>query len=296
MSFARELWQRVETINAVVYFDDAPTDAAKGLGADGFWMSYFGLRAAPMGPVAPAVVEATFFNFSAAFVRRWVPSVWGAIDPSAWLDARPVAVGVALRRHDPRALEQALTALPELVDACDRAPAAGRPLFAANRDIDAGADPVAQLWQACTSLREHRGDGHVAALTAAGLDGLESHVLIALEHAAPTDMMQRSRGWTEADWDAAVERLAARGLVTADRRLSQAGVAFRAEIESTTDRLASAPFDALDDAARRRLLDELTPLAAVIARSGVLRYPNPMSLPAFDAAAAVTRSRASPST
>jgi hypothetical protein len=78
--------------------------------------------------------------------------------------------------------------------------------------------------------------------------------------------------------------------------LSQAGVAFRAEIESTTDRLASAPFDALDDAARRRLLDELTPLAAVIARSGVLRYPNPMSLPAFDAAAAVTRSRASPST
>ena len=36
--------------------------------------------------------------------------------------------------------------------------------------------PLLVLWQAATILREHRGDGHVAALVVAGLDGCEAHV------------------------------------------------------------------------------------------------------------------------
>src|SRR5687767_9063807 len=123
MAFSRELWQRIETINAVVYFDDAPTDVVKGLGVDGFWVSYFGLRAAAMGAVAPPVVEATFFNFSPSFVRRWVPAVWSSVEPSAWLDARREAVGIALRRHDEIALDAALGTLPALRAASDGASA-----------------------------------------------------------------------------------------------------------------------------------------------------------------------------
>jgi hypothetical protein len=35
---------------------------------------------------------------------------------------------------------------------------------------------VTVLWQAATVLREHRGDGHVAALVVEGLDGCQAHV------------------------------------------------------------------------------------------------------------------------
>jgi hypothetical protein len=282
MTFARELWRRVETINAVVYFDDAPTDAAKALGADGFWMSYFGLRAAPLCAVAPSVVDATFFNFNPQFVRRWVPDVWARVTPSAWIDARRESVAVALRRHDADAIDAAVAALPALRRAIDAGSVAGRPLFAANREVDPGDDSVAQLWQACTTVREHRGDGHVAALTASGLDGLEANVLISLEQGTPAEMLQRSRGWTDEDWAAAVDRLTGRGLVTPEGGLTRAGIELRRTVEATTDLLAAAPFAGLDGAACQQLLDQLTPLATVITRAGVLRYPNPMGLPAFE--------------
>ena len=35
------------------------------------------------------------------------------------------------------------------------------------------AEPLARLWHAATVLREHRGDGHIAALVAADIDGLQ---------------------------------------------------------------------------------------------------------------------------
>lgn len=40
----------------------------------------------------------------------------------------------------------------------------GRPLAAANSALPVEPDPYRRLWQAATTLREHRGDGHVIAL------------------------------------------------------------------------------------------------------------------------------------
>ena len=40
---------------------------------------------------------------------------------------------------------------------------------------------MARLWHALTLLREHRGDGHIAALVAEGVGGLESHMLLAID-------------------------------------------------------------------------------------------------------------------
>ena len=131
---------------------------------------------------------------------------------------------------------------------------------------------------ACTSLRGAHGDGHVAALTAAGLDGLEAHVLISRDGGTGPEDLQKTRGWTAADWDAAVDRGAARGLVDGGG-LTDAGRAVRAEVEAVTDRLAEAPFAAVAAAHRAALLAALDPVAVAVSRSGIIRYPNPIGLP-----------------
>ena len=59
-------------------------------------------------------------------------------------------------------------------------------------------------------LREHRGDGHFAAVTTADIDGCEVLVLRCGLDMRREDL-QPIRGWTDEQWDAARARLAARG-------------------------------------------------------------------------------------
>ena len=76
---------------------------------------------------------------------------------------------------------------------------------------------LALLWQAATLLREHRGDGHLAALTAAGLTGIEALITHTATGAGfVPEFAMVSRGWTRDDWDAGVAGLAQRGLLAAD--------------------------------------------------------------------------------
>ena len=281
MNFARELWLRIETLHAVTYFGEETDAAGRDSGLSGFWMGYFGFRAAPMGRVGAAVVEATFFNFSPAFVQRRVPEVWQHAAPDVLVDARAAAAAATLVRLVPAIADTAARASDDLERAIDRCSPAGRALFAANRRLPLPADPVAALWQRCTSLREHRGDGHVAALTAAGLDGIEAHVLIALEQGNSPGDLQRTRGWTADDWAAAVERCRSRQLLDAAGTLTEAGVALRRQVEAVTDRLALAPWDGIGERDRERLLATLDPAASAVARSGLIRYPNPIGLPSI---------------
>ena len=60
------------------------------------------------------------------------------------------------------------------------APTEGRAQCAGLRALDVPEEPVARLWHAATLLREHRGDGHNAALVAHGIGGTEAHVLMSL--------------------------------------------------------------------------------------------------------------------
>jgi Helix-turn-helix family len=53
---------------------------------------------------------------------------------------------------------------------------AGRVLSAANAELPVSGEPLTRLWQATTLLREHRGDGHFAALAVVGIDGCEAVV------------------------------------------------------------------------------------------------------------------------
>jgi hypothetical protein len=279
VTFARDLWLRVETIHAVTYFGEETTAAAERLGLAGFWMGYFGFRAAPLGAVGAGAVEATFCNFAPSFVQRWVPDVWDRATPEVLLEARVDAAVATLERLCPNVASVAAVVNPVLEAAVERGARAGRPLFAANRMVPMPEDPSRRLWCLCTCLREHRGDGHVAALTAEGLDGLEANVLIVIEQGNSPADLQRTRGWTEQDWAEAADRLRLRRLVAADETLTDTGRALRTAVEARTDVLAGQPFLALSGAESDHLIASLDPLARAISRSGVIRYPNPMGLP-----------------
>lgn len=283
-ALARALWHGLETVNAVAYFSPESREAPARLGLKGFWMGYFACRAAPMGPVAAGVVEATFFNFHPDRVRRAIPDAWTIASPAEILEARSAAAAGALRRllPDGDADRFAADTLPLLRTVIDDAIAAGHPLFAANRDVVPPTDPVAALWQAATTLREHRGDVHVNLLAGAGLDGCEVHVLFAAtEHVAP-ELFLQSRGWSADDWRAAVERLAARNLVDVDGTATPAGRDRRNAIEQRTDELALAPYTALGDEHIDALLRLLRPPAEQIVAAGEIQFPNPMGLPPPD--------------
>ncbi len=279
---ARSLWLRVETLHAVTYFGEETQQAATDVGLTRFWIGYFAMRAAPLGPVGAGPVEATFANFAPTFVRRWVPACWDATSPAEALTARAAGAAATLRRAVPGIEAVAATVAGPLDAAIAAADPIARPLFAANRELPLPDDPVAALWQRCTTLREHRGDGHVAALAAAGISGLEAHVLIAADQGRDPDDLQRTRGWTAEDWGEAAAALAERGMLGADGRLTDAGRRVRTEVEDTTDALAGAALAGWTATEATAVLDALGPAAAAVSGAGILRYPNPIGLPPID--------------
>lgn len=272
---ARRLHHRLEAVHAVTYFAEESRAAADDLGMKGFWMGYFAFRAAPLGPVGPAVVEAVFANFSPARVRRALPDAWAQATPGACLESRRASAAAALRR----VAGAEVASVPEevldgLAASVEQAIPLGRPLFAANRDLGLADDPVERLWQLSTCLREQRGDGHVAAQAAADLDAVEMHLLYAAGSGFPGEILQQTRGWTDDEWAAGVERLVGRGLLADATTPTDAGRGLHQRIEDTTDELAGRALgDAVD------LADALTPLARAVSGSGVLPFPNPMGLP-----------------
>jgi hypothetical protein len=280
-TLARTLWHRLETVNAVTYFAPECREAPAGLGLAGFWMGYFACRAAPLGPVGPGVVEATFYNFHPRRVRRAIPDAWARATPAAVLEVRAAAAATALRRLLPGdgADELAADVIPSLATVAEAADPAGRPLFAANRDVKRPADPVADLWHLATTLREHRGDAHVALLVAAGLDGCEVHVLVSATEGTDPELFRVSRGWSAEDWEAACERLVARGLVAGDGTATPDGRSLRDDIERRTDELAAAPYARLPADDLGRTITLLAPAAMRIAATGEISSPNPIWLP-----------------
>lgn len=275
---ARDLWLALEPIHAVVYFDQGCRTSMSDLGLRGFWSGYFAARAAPLGPVGPDLVAATFFNFAPAMVARALPDAWAVAAPDRVWAVRRAGAAAALRRIDRGVDGRAAELVPLLTRAVDRAEGAGRPLFASTRATGWPDDPVEALWHACTCLREHRGDGHVAALTASGLDGREALVLFAASERLPESLFLATRGWSADGWASAATGLASRGLLDAEG-VTVDGARLRRSVEAMTDQQAERPLASLTDGERRDVVDVLRPLGAAIHAAGVIAYPNPMGLP-----------------
>ncbi|MFG1995461.1 hypothetical protein ACGFJ7_36350 [Actinoplanes sp. NPDC048988] len=271
----RRAWRVTEPLHSMIYFvPEAPARYAElGVGpTDG----YFASRGAGFGRVGPDVITATFYNFNPTLVARALPAVWEKTDPAAMARARLEAAGAALTRG----LGAATLASPEVAEAATltrraaEAAAAwpqGRPLFAAHLGLPWPDEPHLVLWHAQTLLREFRGDGHVAALLAAGIGGLEALVL----HVASGDMDERflrlSRGWGRDHWAGAAEALKIRGLIAEDSGvLTDAGRELRAEVEAVTDRLAQPAYDAIGTDACVRLAELTRPLSRTLVKAGML--------------------------
>lgn len=281
-SIARRLWRVGEPVHAIVYFHPASVGAWAAAGLRGFWRGYFATRAAPLGAVGPGPVTATFYNFHPAMVAKAIPEVWTMATPARALEARLAGADAALRAAldtDADGPDIAPTA-DVLRRAVEDLPVAGRALFGANAALPWPKAPLVALWHGLTLLREHRGDGHNAALLAAGVEGCEAHVLAAAVGGAPRDVTQPARGWGDDDWAAATAALAERGLVGADGRATTAARELHDRIERRTDELAVAPWNRLDTDTLETVAATLAGLAGRVAASGVIRFPNPMGLPA----------------
>jgi len=285
-ALARRFWVAVESLNAVTYFHPAARDAIERAGAKGFWMGYFACRLAPLGPVGPEVAIAACYGFAPERPYRALPDAWQHLPPERALIARAVGSAAALRQISPAIEDLApalLGPLERLVEGLD---VAGRVLAAGNRQVLLPDDPVERLWQLCTMLREHRGDGHVALLGAAGLDGCESNVLAIAERGHDPEILRTSRAWSPGAWEAATRRLGSRGLIQrgddGSVRPSPEGTRVLAGIERRTDELAYTSYLASaspEDFAA--VAAAMTGAARPVAESGIYPPTNPMGLPAL---------------
>jgi hypothetical protein len=297
------MWTLFEPVHVVTYFAPEARQAFEQAGLRGFWRGYFAGRAAPVGAVDAPIVIATFFNFAPSFVRRAIPAVWDLTTPAEALRVREAGAVAAIRRilecpggqPAPKPLRAAADLL---LAATEDLELAGRSLGGPNAGLPAPADPVARLWHAATVLREHRGDGHIAALVAGDIDGCEALVLRIAVDAADTadagaadagaadrgagsalsrEQIQAVRGWTDAEWDQAAGRLRDRGWLDSGGAATSAGLAAHQAVEEATDRAAARPWARLGGARTAELAELLAPVAAACAAT--LPYPNPVGVP-----------------
>ncbi len=271
---AHKLSRSLEPYHGVIYFlpEAAEAYASRGVsGRDG----YFASRSAPLGQVPASVVVATFFNFNPALIEHAIPAVWDVTTPAALVEARLEAIDAGLTRMlgDAIKSDDMRRAADLARRAADGCTVGGRPLYAAHAALSWPDEPHLVLWHAITLIREFRGDGHIAMLVGAGLDAVEALITHAASGAVPRIALQRSRAWSDAEWDAGVARLAARGLVDAAGAFTDAGTALRQRIEDDTDRLALPAWEALGDDGSNELRELVRPWSKAIVDSGAFNAP-----------------------
>lgn len=207
-----------------------------------FMTAYVCSRAALLGDPTPGVVASSF----AVFEPNMITGVFAAGKELCGRDALLHARDEATIDSLSQVLDgQDVAAVAALVRrGIEAASGTGRPLFSGLRDQQWPASPVGELWRASELYREHRGDSHVAACVAAGLDPIEMNVMTELFVGMDLGTYSASRGWDETALQGAAQRLQDRGLLD-QRQLSEAGVAFRAAIEDQTDIAQQSIVDAI---------------------------------------------------
>jgi hypothetical protein len=258
-------------LHALVYFVPEADEELTAVGLRPGRMCYFASRSAAMGPVSAGVTAATFYNFNPTLVARHIPRAWSLAGIDDILAARMRAADRALRRLlGPELVTSAVVAeAAELARAAATdLPPDGRTLYAAHAGLPWPEEPHLVLFHAITLLREHRGDGHVAALQHAELSGLEALIThTATGRGFTVAAARTTRGWSEEEWAAGEAALRERGLLD-EAGLSEAGEALRAAVEADTDRLAAAPWRQLGSDKTSRLTELGKQLSRAVVGAG----------------------------
>ena len=271
----RAMWTLFEPVHAVTYFSVQAREEFASIGLTRYWDGYFAGRAAPLGAVSAAPVTAIFGGFSPFLVERALPQVWSVASVPVVLEARSRGAAATLRSlvPDEAIVAKAATALSQVARRIDTV---GRPLAAANLALPEQPDPYRLLWQSAATLREHRGDGHVIALVTENIAGLAAIVLRSAVDIDAT-VMKRARGWSEEQWDAGVQDLVRRGLLTGAHTLTADGADALNRAEQLTNRLALSPWTGMDDEQLIGIARLLGPIAR--ACEDTFPYPNPIGMP-----------------
>lgn len=238
-----------DSLHALAYFAPEVDQALTGIGLRPGRMPYFAGRSAAMGAVGPEVVAATFYNFNPEVVARVIPRAWTLATPEQVLVARLDGVDQALTRllgEGELKSDQVVEAAELAREAAAGCTTEGRPLYAAHAGLDWPEPPHLALWHAITLLREHRGDGHLAALLLNGLSGVEALVThVATGAGFTVDAAKLTRGWSDEQWTAAEQGLRDRGILDGEGALTAEGVAVRDRVEAATEAASRGPWDHL---------------------------------------------------
>jgi hypothetical protein len=261
----------VDPLHSLSYFAPETEQKLTEAGLRPGRMCYFAGRSAAMGAVGASVGAATFYNFNPRLIERHIPRAWTLASPQAVLAARLAAVDLALRRL----LGDQVIGSAEVTEAADLARTAteacrpeGRPLFAAHAELDWPEEDHLRLWHAITLLREHRGDGHLAALLRQNLTGIEAIVTHTATGRGFVEAAAKAlRGWSDEEWSAAVDRLRKRGVLD-ESGLTERGKALRERIEADTDEMAQDPWQHLGEAKSQRLTELGKFLSGLVAGNG----------------------------
>lgn len=258
------LAKQLDVLHALSYFAPEVDERIVATGVRTGRAPYFAGRSAPFGRVGPGVVAATFYVFNPAMVTKVVTGLWDSASPEQVVEARFDGVDAAFRRllGDDIETSAEVAEAAELVRAaCSGCSPEGRALYAAHADLDWPEQPHLALFHGLSLLREHRGDGHVAALQHHGLSGIEAQIShVASGRGFTPEAARATRAWSEEEWAAGEAGLAARGILTADGELTDSGHALRKQIEDDTNRLGAAPWETLGDDRAARLAELALPL------------------------------------
>ena len=199
-----------------------------------FLGTYVWGRAASLGEPVAAVVVSAFGVFEPGFLVSVYDAARARVSRDEVLAARAAGVEASLGTILDEGDADIASVVEPLAAAIARLDSAARPLFSGLRALPWPGTAVGRLWRAAELVREHRGDGHLAACAGADLDAAAMNVLTELWLGMPLGSYTATRGFGPAAIDAATASLRERGWML-DGELTLSGRDARLAIEATTD-------------------------------------------------------------
>lgn len=255
---ARRLRDALEPIATQGWWSRQAAEQIQALGL-GFFDGYVWGRAAALGTPEASVVVATFGVFD--------PNLLAAVYLHGSAQCSRADV-LAAREHGATASlagvvdDVAADAIATpLLDALDVVDGLGRSLFSGLRSLPRPSTAPGRLWRAAELVREHRGDGHLGACAATGLDVATINVLTELWLGFAPGEYSATRGLSADAVATATTRLEDRGWAIGSQ-LTMEGRQVRDELEAATDRSQTTLLDALGER-----LDDLVGRAETVSRA-----------------------------